>query len=67
MITQIGNKDTFKEGEIYEIGGQSEPLYIWHKGKLEEISPLEYNICIAILPENRWKKIYDNRFYINLK
>jgi len=59
MINQISG---FVEGEIYELGGNSEPLYIWHFGKLIEITPREYNICTVTLPENRWAKIFDNRF-----
>jgi hypothetical protein len=60
MITKI-NFD-FKEDEIYELTN-SEPLYIYHNGKLEAITPREYNICVITLPEDRWFNIVKDRFY----
>ncbi len=58
MINRIGG---FVEGEIYELGGRSEPLYIWHFGKLTEITPLEYNICVITLSNERWNAIFNHR------
>ena len=55
MITIIKGK--FQEGEIYEIEGHSEPLYLFHNGELKAITPIEYNLCTITEPKKRWLAI----------
>lgn len=42
MIKRIGNGKV-EEGDFVEIAGYSEPLYLFHDGKLIEITPREFN------------------------
>ena len=59
MIKRIG--ENINEGDIIEFNHQSEPLYIYHDGKLEVITPREYNICTVKLPHERFKAISEDR------
>jgi len=59
MIKRI--KADLVEGDIVELAGISEPLYIFHGGRLTEITPMEYNLCVEKAPEERWFPIYISR------
>lgn len=52
----------FEEGEIYELNNESLPLYIWHMGKLSEITPQEFNACVNLPLDKRWNAVFDIRF-----
>ena len=49
MITRI----TLVIGEIYELNGNSEPLYLWDGIKFIEITPREYNVFTETVVEKR--------------
>ena len=59
MIKRI--KADLKEGDIVEIIGHSEPLYLFHNGELVKITPLEYNLCVNKLPDERWFAIFQHK------
>lgn len=46
MIKRIGKNKRIEEGDFIEITGYREPLYLFHDGKLNEITPQEFNYLI---------------------
>ncbi|MFZ2992470.1 MAG: hypothetical protein WA061_02030 [Microgenomates group bacterium] len=59
MIIRIDGQ--FGEGDILELKNYPEPLYIFHNGKLFEITPEEYNICVVKEPKERFFEIWKKR------
>ena len=53
MITRI----TLTKGWIYELNGNSEPLFLYTGESLEKITPQEYNLCVETPVVKRWSKI----------
>jgi len=41
------------EGDIIEIIPHSDPVYLFHDGELDKITPQEFNILITVEKKNR--------------